>query len=95
MGQKGRVLELVLASDPNTTNTNWSSGPIELEEVSQQRATFNRVDIRFIYYVHVYMYICMWICAHQCSACKDQKGALDPLKLKFQVFRSSLIWSGN
>lgn len=49
MGQKGRVLELVLASDPKTTNTNWSSGPTELKEVSQQRATFNRMDICFIY----------------------------------------------
>lgn len=61
MGQKGRVLELVLASDPNTTNTNWSSGPIELEEVSQQRATFNRVDIRFIYFI-MCMYICISVC---------------------------------
>lgn len=66
MGQKGRF---VLASDPKTANTNWSSGPVELKEVSQQRTTFNCVDIcfSFIYFIMcmcicISVYICIYIC---------------------------------
>lgn len=60
MGQKGRF---VLASDPKTTDTNWSSGPIELKEVSQQRDTFNCVDICFLFiYFIMNLYICISVC---------------------------------
>lgn len=61
MGQKGRF---VLASDPKTANTNWSSGPVELKEVSQQRTTFNCVDICFLF---IYFIMCMCICISVCG----------------------------
>lgn len=62
MGQKGSMLELALASDPKTADTDWSSGPTELKEVSQQRAAFNRIDIHLFIYFIMCMHICISVC---------------------------------
>lgn len=36
--------------------------------------------------------VCVWVCAHECSAWRDQKGALDPLELELQAVLNRLTW---
>lgn len=36
--------------------------------------------------------VCVWVCAHECRACRDQKGALDLLELELQAVLNCLTW---
>lgn len=36
--------------------------------------------------------VCVSICAHECRACRDQKGALDPLELELHAVLNRLTW---
>lgn len=36
--------------------------------------------------------MCVWVCAHECSARRDQKRALDPLELELQAVLNHLTW---
>lgn len=44
---------------------------------------------------HPFFSNCEYVYAHECSACKDQKGALDPLECKLQVTELPVAGAGN
>lgn len=41
---------------------------------------------------YVYICVCVWVCAHVCSALGGQKEALDPLELELEVIVGCLMW---
>lgn len=47
------------------------------------------LNIKTLNYVPVYF---MWVCAHGCSAWRDQKRALDLLQLELTVVMSLWMW---